>query len=334
VRRSLGGVLRAVVRTLARVLLFLALSALVAEVGLQAAAFFVHDRGLAWRPGAARRILCIGDSHTYGAGVRAEDAYPAQLQRQLDARSPGTFSVVNLGVPGMSTTQLRHRLPEQIARLRPDIVVVWCGSNDAWNRAEEEAQDAGWRRVAADALAHSRLYRFVSVWLHRRHLERDIAGQQFGDRVHFAQDRTRGPIDVVVDWGGAVERLEYRFGLRAADESATVARGNYDAMAETARELGVHMIWITYPLEVSSYVRALNGAIREVGERTGTPVVDAVPAYLRLPPGHRTLVFASHPGPAIYGEIAHDLADVVLTVVAGEQPGSGRPAASADQRTR
>jgi hypothetical protein len=65
------------------------------ELALQAIALVAVDRRTPWRPGAIHRVLCVGGAHTYGAGVRAEEAYPAQLQEVLDARAPGAYSVIN-----------------------------------------------------------------------------------------------------------------------------------------------------------------------------------------------------------------------------------------------
>jgi lysophospholipase L1-like esterase len=103
---------------------------LAAEAVLQAASLLVGDRAGHWRPGASVRILAIGDSHTYGSSIAGNQSYPAQLQRLLDERAPGRFSVINLGIPGMSTTQVRQRLPANVARYGPDIVLVWCGANN------------------------------------------------------------------------------------------------------------------------------------------------------------------------------------------------------------
>jgi len=46
------------------------------------------------KPPGTFRILCIGSSSTFGAGVRREEAtYPAQLERILDRARPGGWAV-------------------------------------------------------------------------------------------------------------------------------------------------------------------------------------------------------------------------------------------------
>jgi len=165
-------VLARIARLAATGAIILVLGLVLAETGLWVAARFVGDRASAWRPDSTQRILAVGDSHTYGGGVEREESYPAQLQRALDDRLPGVYSVMNLGLPGMSSTQLRNRLPIWVQRYRLDVLIVWVGVNDAWNRAErgDEVTDAMARLDAW--LSHSRLYRLVRVRLHDRNLER------------------------------------------------------------------------------------------------------------------------------------------------------------------
>ena len=47
------------------------------------------------------KIACVGDSITAGGHASSVDTtYPSQLQRLLDARSPGMYEVTNLGASG------------------------------------------------------------------------------------------------------------------------------------------------------------------------------------------------------------------------------------------
>ena len=72
---------------------------LAVEIVLDVAAYFVRDRENATAHlDSAHRVVCVGDSHTYGALVAAAASYPAQLQQLLDAKEPNRFDVINLGV--------------------------------------------------------------------------------------------------------------------------------------------------------------------------------------------------------------------------------------------
>jgi lysophospholipase L1-like esterase len=77
------------------------------------------------------RVLCIGDSITFGFNVDQDDPFPRQLETLLAARWPGhEFEVINAGVPGWSWAQgVRYLVTEGLA-LEPDVVVMAHGTND------------------------------------------------------------------------------------------------------------------------------------------------------------------------------------------------------------
>ncbi len=78
---------------------------------------------------AAERVLvCFGDSITAGYGLSPNEAYPALLQKRLDAGGY-RYKVVSHGVSGATTKDAVAALPE-ILRLRPEIVIVEFGGND------------------------------------------------------------------------------------------------------------------------------------------------------------------------------------------------------------
>jgi lysophospholipase L1-like esterase len=294
------------------------------ELSLQLASRFVGDRSGAWRSGASRRVLCVGDSHTYGALVRREEAFPAQLQRLLEQREPGVWSVVNLGVPGLSSTQVRNRLPVWLARYQPDAVVAWSGVNDSWNVSELD-QTRGGLWLALEQLAlRSRVYRLLRVKLHDLALERDA---EKGRRVWQVAD-VEGALSLEETWtvrrDGRIERITNR---RLAPDSyapdAEVearAEADYAAMAGIARAAGAALVLVEYPMDVGMFAAA-NRAMRRTGERLGIPTVDSPAAQARVPPEEHEWLWAGHPNGAIYREIAR-AAEEVLRKAVRPPPGS------------
>lgn len=90
---------------------------------------------------AERRVLCVGDSFTFGMGASAYDqSYPAQLERMLNA-TPGSdrWKVLNFGKPGMNSWEVRRFLDEWIRLARPTYVCLLIGDNDSWNAAYAKA---------------------------------------------------------------------------------------------------------------------------------------------------------------------------------------------------
>lgn len=73
-------------------------------------------------------IVAFGDSLTAGRGVANDDAYPADLQRDLDARGY-RYRVVNLGISGNTTKDGVLRIPE-VLKYHPSVVIVAFGGND------------------------------------------------------------------------------------------------------------------------------------------------------------------------------------------------------------
>jgi len=87
------------------------------------------------------KLIALGDSCTYGQGVRASEAWPAVLERLTG------HDVRNAGVCGDTTRLGLERFPRDVQLHRPNVVVVQFGHNDAnmW------ASDPGVPRVSAEA---------------------------------------------------------------------------------------------------------------------------------------------------------------------------------------
>jgi acyl-CoA thioesterase-1 len=73
-------------------------------------------------------LVCFGDSLTAGYGAENGKSYPDFLQKDLDAKGYH-YRVVNEGVSGATSKDGVTRL-EEIAALKPAVVVVEFGGND------------------------------------------------------------------------------------------------------------------------------------------------------------------------------------------------------------
>ncbi|HET8714827.1 MAG TPA: arylesterase [Holophagaceae bacterium] len=79
-------------------------------------------------PKAKGTVVFLGDSLTAGYGLAAAQAYPALIQRKLEAaRLP--WEVVNAGVSGDTSAGGAARL-DWIYRRKVDVLVVELGAND------------------------------------------------------------------------------------------------------------------------------------------------------------------------------------------------------------
>jgi acyl-CoA thioesterase-1 len=108
-------------RTLLRNWLIAALTVLCA--GLLA------DGTVAQPKNAPLRIVVLGDSLVAGFQLKASDAFPAQLERALQARGQ-TVEVINAGVSGDTTAAGLERLAWAVPEAT-DAVILELGANDA-----------------------------------------------------------------------------------------------------------------------------------------------------------------------------------------------------------
>ena len=89
--------------------------------------FHVSTNSLRLRNGplgakSGKRILCMGDSVTFGWGVPDDQSYPVQLERELRARGHDV-EVLNAGVPAQSIFGMKRFVEMQAAALDVDAVL-------------------------------------------------------------------------------------------------------------------------------------------------------------------------------------------------------------------
>ena len=81
------------------------------------------------KPRGEHRILSLGESSTWGHGVRQSDTYSTLLERMLTTPSR-IVNVINAGVPAYTIQQSAVYLAEEGARLQPNVVMVYHQTND------------------------------------------------------------------------------------------------------------------------------------------------------------------------------------------------------------
>ncbi len=286
-------------RWLGRAVLLLGGSLLGFELALQLTSVFMPERVSGFPEGAKVRILCVGDSHTWGYGVPRNASYPAQLQRILDERSPGEYGVLNLGLPGMNTTQVRNRVPSWLDRYEPDFLIFWAGVNNAWNSAEMSVEGEGVLAWLDQQALRSRVYRFARTRLHDRALER--AGTEWvkvlgGGRVRVSERADPALKGVVPQRDDALAGAGWE---RAERDLA--------AVAAVASAMDAQLLVVSYPLPIGHYGSA-NRVIDAVSERLSLEAIRGPAVLERVPVEERDWRWALHPGPRIYREVATELA--------------------------
>jgi lysophospholipase L1-like esterase len=91
-----------------------------------------RGREIAVPKGAAYRIVCLGESTTFGMTFRKDDRpWPEVLEQMINDRLKPSrpVEVVNAGVPAADLSQNVARLLPDILPLRPDMIISYHGYN-------------------------------------------------------------------------------------------------------------------------------------------------------------------------------------------------------------
>ncbi len=128
------------------------------------------------KPPDCLRIVCLGDSITFGEGVRYEDAYPARLEALLsEAGAERSVQVLNAGVQAYGTTDAAAFFLVRCAPFDPDVVILGFFLNDPMDREETIRQnDAATRQVSLSLPARlSRIWEIVERGRIARHQQEE-----------------------------------------------------------------------------------------------------------------------------------------------------------------
>lgn len=70
------------------------------------------------------RIICVGDSWTYGWGANNNETWPAVLQQELHQKGLKQVEVINCAYPGGNSDDYKQTLQSVVPILQPDLVLV------------------------------------------------------------------------------------------------------------------------------------------------------------------------------------------------------------------
>lgn len=133
------------------------------------------------KPAGVVRLLCLGDSTTYGLGVAQADCWPRRLEAELNTSPPRGMrvEVVNAGIPAYNTDDALALFDAIADAVEPDAVLLGWFANDLERLGFHLLGDG---TLLPDplpvpdslrsALLHSALYRRLAV-SSRQRMERD-----------------------------------------------------------------------------------------------------------------------------------------------------------------
>lgn len=244
------------------------------------------ERASAPQPGV-RRVVCLGDSFTWGVGVLYDDVWPQRLERLLARERGESWEAVNLGERGLNTVQETAKLASEGLAYRPDVVVVGYVLNDG---EDENAAEA--RRVADWVAEGARPPSTARALLDRSALLRTV------------RSRLRATIE-------NRRRIDGFRSMYAADYAGWVAgRKALRAMGGLCRERGVPLVVAIFPLfgnpfDDSYPFTEVHSQVAQAAAESGAKVVDLLPFYRGL---EWRLLVVDGPRDEHPNEIAHRIA--------------------------
>jgi lysophospholipase L1-like esterase len=277
-------VLRAALAKSGIVVVGLVAGLVIAEAALQLGALYVRTTGreqrATWRTDRPR-IVCIGDSNTYGLLEARENAYPAVLERLWNAATPAQpVEVLNLGFPGLNSSKMRQSFRDLMIALRPDLVIMLVGVNDIYTAPMPIADEAGAAARVQYALWRlSRVYRLLYMLVSRLRSDKVDTEQKQVEIEHKLMDN---PLHGQVRVGDSHFDLA---GTNFADPAqlgnwSVALRENVHVMAADAAAVGARFVLLTYASHLSSYAPA-NDAIRSMSD---LPIIDVTPRFAEICP--------------------------------------------------
>ncbi len=246
--------------------------------------YHINSRGMrgpevaASKPENAYRVVCLGDSITFGEGVRYEDTYPAVLATILGERMPDRrVEVINAGVQGFGTNDAAAFFLRRCLQLKPDVVTLGFFLNDAMPHDETIRQNEAMMRDAP------------------------LSGLARASRIWEIVERSRRADALQGEYFASI-RLS--FDSEAWDRCRQVLAG----MQQVAREDGFRFIVVLFPvlyeLDAGYPFQALHQRIAGACEDAGCEFIDLLAVYQ----GHRAETLWVHPVDHHPNEIAHRLA--------------------------
>jgi len=213
------------------------------------------------KPAGVRRVVCLGDSFTWGVGVLFDDAWPQRIERTLSRARGERWEAVNLAEPGMNAVQQASRLESEGLGYGPDVVVMAWVLNDS---EDEEAAEA--RRAAK--------------WTEEE-LRGPTAAEALLDRsalVRLLRTRVQATLENRRRIAG------YRSMYAESSAGWAAARRALTAMGGMCRANGVPFVVVIFPLFANpldaGYPFAdVHAKVAQAAGEAGAKVVDLLPRY-------------------------------------------------------
>jgi len=220
------------------------------------------------KPSGVFRVLAIGDSVTFGFGVHVEDSYPKRLEALLNAsRNNGAnrVEVLNAAVPGTALVSYLKTLRAEGSILQPDLILVGIVLNDIMDYDAVFAPSAPARRSMVGTrlrelnralLLHSHLYLLSYISLKSFLIQ--IGAFDINSAYDFDFLAVRPPTERQARaWASSLKIISQ--------------------MVNAARDLGVPIVLVVFPLAVQIDKQTLDLFRRSLNLTLDDSALDGIP---------------------------------------------------------
>jgi lysophospholipase L1-like esterase len=214
-----------------------------------------QDISIEKAPGT-KRVILLGDSFTFGEGVKLEDTFSTQLQKIMSLSSDRPVEVLNFGVSGWQTRDEIIFLSEFAMKFKPDLVLVVYVLNDADRAGGLDFWNNFRRTYENRKLNHSYLLSYIYA-----RIARTVYGRRYIDSL------LESALMEKEKWDASFRQL-----LRGQE---LAKRGGF--------KYGVLIFPFMYELTDEYPFKPLNKMISDYCENHNIPVNDILPAFRGIP---------------------------------------------------
>ncbi len=208
------------------------------------------------KPDGVFRVLMLGDSFTFGAGVRLEHTFVHRMSEIMKSEVSDDIEVVNCGVSSWSTGTEITYLEKMGMSLEPDLVVVVFIPNDAdyaaqfdlWNEFRASYEPPDWLRRS-----------YILTFIYAP-ISREIAGRRYVKRLARASVGIRSA------------QFKWRKTLRLLKKGKDIAKAG-------GAEYAIVMFPFMFKLDDSYPLHAIHDKVRKVSESNDIPYSDLFGAF-------------------------------------------------------
>ena len=212
------------------------------------------------KPAGTRRLLCLGDSVTYGAGCRRDSIYSEHLARILSKEHGDGFEVLNLSRIGWNTPCELGALKSDGIKYSPDLIVLGFVLNDA------EPDGPG----------------FHLATVFPRHLNSRLAWSYNINLLNFMYDKSLQLTGRKDDYTNYLLKL-YREGERGWEQ----CKADHREMLRIAKEHNIRFLAVLFPAFVQFEDYPFQKVHESVGawlQQQGAVTLDLLPYYKKYDP--------------------------------------------------